>query len=62
MHPVIIRPSGALSAGEYPEAGAPHVEMFLRGSKKSGGKVLPAAGPSVINVSRPPFRQGCACI
>ena len=30
MHPVIIRPSGALSASEY-EAGAPHVEMFLRG-------------------------------
>ena len=31
MHPVIIRPSGARSAGEYPKAGAPHVEMLLRG-------------------------------
>ena len=31
MHPVVIRPFGALSAGEYPEAGAPHVEMLLRG-------------------------------
>lgn len=31
MHLVIIRPSGALSADEYPEAGAPHVEMLLRG-------------------------------
>ena len=31
MHPVIIRPTGALTAGEYPEAGAPHVEMLLRG-------------------------------
>ena len=30
MHPVIIRPSGALSAGEYPKAGASHVEMLLR--------------------------------
>lgn len=31
MHPVIIRPSGPLSASEYPEAGAPQVEMLLRG-------------------------------
>lgn len=31
MHPVIIHPSGALSASEYPEAGAPHVKMLLRG-------------------------------
>ncbi len=31
MRPVTIRPFGALSAGEYSEAGAPHVEMLLRG-------------------------------
>ena len=31
MHPVIIRPSGALSASEDPEAGAPPVKMLLRG-------------------------------
>ncbi len=31
MHPVIIRPFGELSAGEYPEAGIPHVRMLLRG-------------------------------
>ena len=31
MHPVIIRPTGALSASEYSEAGAPQVEMLLRG-------------------------------
>ena len=31
MHLVIICLSGALSASEYPEAGAPHVKMLLRG-------------------------------